>query len=194
MSIRGFGRTLLVGLLLACSRAEASSILFPGPEGQVWQVQADRTVAAVPFQFHSGKCSGATGFGTSCPVPSPDQRLVAFTKDNDLWVYELETKQAHRITRVGQPSTERYARVFVYITGWSRDGGRVLYHVDHGLNYAIEGHGALPEARTADYGHFIYDRRAGTSDRVSFPGTYQAWLPDGRFLLVSRESPWLDSS
>lgn len=176
---------LLIPILTLTSPAGPTTILVTDQNGHAWRVSSDGTISALPFEFSDGLCAGHIAHGTTCPVPSPDGLTVAFTRENDLWLYGVESGDSRRVTRVGRPEDERYASVFVYVTAWSPDGTRILHHVVHGEVEDVEGARPDLEVRPADYGPFIHDQSSGTTAAVTVPGSYLAWLPDGALLLSS---------
>ena len=118
------------------------------------------------------------------PRPSPNNRLVAHTRKNDLWLLDVATGKSTQITHVGKPYDERHASVFVYITDWSPDSQRILYNVSPGTAACVDCTDRTGwEVQSADYGFYIYDLETKTTQPVEFPGKYQVWLPDGDFLL-----------
>src|SRR5207249_2589654 len=98
----------------------ASSVLVVTNVGRVLRVFSEGRIEAVPG-IPPERPSGALGHGTTRPVPSPDQRLVAFTRSNDLWLINLDKNKQIQVTSVGEPYTKTHASIFVYITAWSWD-------------------------------------------------------------------------
>jgi len=179
----------LVPLILGCRPANpaTSSILLSDEYGTVWRVYSVGQVERITFEFHTSRCSGTLHFGTTCPVPSPDKQLIAFTRDNDLWLFELKTSRASQVSQLGRPDTERYASVFVLITDWSPDSRQLLYSINHGDTEDPEGYSPTLEVFPHAYGYRIYDLQSAVSRPLSLPGNYLAWLPSGDFLLSSAE-------
>lgn len=195
---------LLVTCLLPClavplpAQAENSALVLHGGVGQqvsVWRVWSSGIVERLPFQFTNE--GGTSGLGDVGPVVSPDQRWIAFARDNDLWLLEVETGKEKQITHVGQPFDESYVSVFIYITAWSSDSGKLLYHVSHGV-YGCEGDCPDLQIRPQEYGFYIYDLKNGTTRRLKvpgeleIPGPLQAWLPNGDLILTPQDAEYLN--
>ena len=190
-----FSRSFLLFVILlhlACTsrtaQAENATILITH-RNQVWRVSAGGTAERLPFEFHGpGGGSGLRGHGTTGPLPSPNNRLVALTRKNELWLFDVATGKSTQITHVGKPYDERYASVFVYITDWSPDNQRILYNVSSGLLDCVDCTDRDDwEVRSADYGFYIYDLETNSSHSIMLPGQYEAWLPDGDLLLTSQD-------
>jgi Tol biopolymer transport system component len=130
------------------------------------------------------------GQGSTLALPSPDQQWVAFTRENDLWLWDVARGAATRATQVGAPYDQRYASVFVLLTAWSADSRRLLFHVSAGNLECVDCDRPDFELRPAEYGFFFYDLESGAVRGLGsdLPGQFEAWLPDGEFLLSSPES------
>lgn len=180
---------LLLGCCLARAQAE-NSILFVHVKAScqvsVWRVASNGTAESLPFQFGEA-CSFSLGIGGTEPLPSPDQRWIAFARDNNLWLLDVPLMEATQITHVGKPYNQRYASVDVFITAWSPDSRRVLYHVTPGMTDCIDCQRPDWEMRPADYGFYVYDLEEKSTRPIELPGSFHAWLPDGDFLLSSNE-------
>jgi hypothetical protein len=75
--------------------------------------------------------SKQTGKGISFPVPSPDGRYILFSmidhgyfsifdKNSDLYLFDLETKQYHRLDNINSPCTDSFH-------AWSKNGRWVVF-------------------------------------------------------------------
>src|SRR6266508_3488167 len=83
---------LLVSTYLVVAQT-ASSVLVVTNLGRVLRVFSEGKIEAISIAATSPeRPSSALGQGITGPVPSPDQRSVAFTRENDLWVINLDTK------------------------------------------------------------------------------------------------------
>ncbi len=154
----------------------------------MWRVSTDGKLERLPFEFRSpGSSSGWGPQGTTQPLASPDQRWIAFIKDNDLWLLKIATGQTAQVTHVGKPHDDNFLAVETWITAWSPDSRHVLYSVEQGIRMYAKSYKVHP----ADYGFHIYDLETKTSHPIKFPGTFKAWLPDGDFLLSSVGEPLL---
>jgi len=97
---------------------------------------------------------------------SPDGRMLAYIRDDQVWLYDLELGSNRQLTTVG--------RLHMYPI-WSPDGTRVAYHA------------ARPDA---DNGDVYVQAVSGDSVGVHVGGTPGSdrptqWLPDGRLLVAS---------
>ena len=180
---------LLGFLLTSLSAASARHAVHIFHADKVWSVQADGNIEEVPIDFDSGENEG--GVGTTAPVVSPDDRRVAFTKDNDLWIDDLKSGARQRLTHHGRKSDDTFASVYVLITGWSADGKQILYNVAHSDAEDPEGIDPPREIRAVPYGFRILDVANGGSKAARLAGEFQLWLPDGRFLLTSSDADYL---
>jgi len=176
-------------LLTSLSAASGRRVLHVFHAEKFWSVQASGAIEEVPFSFNFGENEG--GVGTTGPVVSPDGRRVAFTKDNDLWVYDLKSGASQRLTRHGRKSDDVFTSVYVLITAWSADGRQILYNVAHSDAEDPEGIEATREVRAVPYGFRILDVAQDASKPIRLAGEFQLWLPDGRFLLTSSDADYL---
>ena len=145
---------------------------------RVWRASADGRIEQLPYSFPERGTQYAN-HGSTYPLPSSDQRHIAFVRDNDLWLLDIATGSVTQATHLGRPFTASQASVYVLVTTWSSDSRRLLYHVTHGQT---EGSPDL-ELPAAEYGFHIYDTESGESQPIDIPGEYLAWLPSGDFLL-----------
>ena len=146
---------------------------------RVWWVSADGRIEELPYSFPEGGSRDAN-HGSTYPLPSSDQRQIAFVRDNDLWLLDVGTGSVTQTTHVGRPFTANQASVYVLVTTWSSDSRRLLYYVTYGRTMGS------PELElpAAEYGFHIYDTESGESQPIDIPGEYLAWLPSGDFLLT----------
>jgi hypothetical protein len=128
-------------------------------------------------------------FGSTSPQVSPDQLWIAFTKENDLWLYNTRTQTMRRATHVGRPYTEKLASVLVLVMSWSADSTRVLVKVVAGETECVdcEDRGDWKK-RKSTYGYFAYSVRTGGLSKIALPEDFSVWdwRADGR-LVGSRE-------
>jgi hypothetical protein len=151
-------------------------------KGRTWTIGSDGFVQAFKYNFGQGP-RYFTMAGSTIPILSPDPKLIAFTRNNDLWLLNLKSMKATRATRVGQPQTREFASVYVLISLWSRDGRKILYQVEQGPTEDLEGATPALKPRKVSYGPFIYDVDGGTSSPVLVPGAVRAWLLGGDFVV-----------
>ena len=104
--------------------------------------------------------------GSTSPRVSPDQHWVAFTRENDLWLYNTRTQRMRRATHIGRPYTEKLASVLVLVVNWSADSTRVLLKVTAGDTECedCEDRGDWKPRKSA-YGYFAYNIGTGGSAR-----------------------------
>ena len=149
----------------------------------VWRAYADGRIEQFPHSFPESGTEFAH-YGSTYPLPSSDQRHIAFVRDNDLWLLDIGTGSVTQTTHIGRPYTASQASVFVLVTAWSSDSRRLLYYVMAGETEDPEGRSPELEVRVAEYGFHIYDTESGESQPIDIPGEYLAWLPSGDFLLT----------
>ncbi len=154
---------------------------------RVWRAYADGRIEQLPYSFPE-RGNESAHYGSTYPLPSNDQRHIAFGRDNDLWLLDVGTGSVTQATHVGRPYTAGQASVFVLVTAWSSDSRRLLYHVMAGETEDPEGRSPELEVRAAEYGFHIYDMESGESQSIDIPGEYLAWLPSGDFLLTMTDS------
>ncbi|MEE8199909.1 MAG: hypothetical protein V3R29_01965, partial [Candidatus Acidoferrales bacterium] len=149
----------------------------------LWRVWSSGRAEQLTYEFPRGEHGKETG--TTRPTDSPDERWVAFARDGELWLLEILTGQLTQITRIAQPYDETYASIEALVTAWSPGSQKILYAVDHGETECVdcEDRGDW-EVRPAEYGFFIYDLENEVHQGIEFPGKFEAWLPDGSFLLT----------
>ncbi len=123
--------------------------------------------------------------GTTGPVPSPDQRFIAYVRAFDVWVYDLATSTAQQVTKWGRPGNDSTAASFVWISGWSPRGTQLLVYVDHEEVEDPEGVHPDLAVQPADFGHYSCDVNRRACSKVALPGTFQGWLADDTYLLTT---------
>lgn len=117
---------------------------------------------------------------------SPLQQKIAYCQNNDLWVYDLTTKQRSQLTHIGKPYTKKLASVEIEIARWSWDESKILYSVIGGITEDPEGYSPTLGERPAEYGLHIYDLKSATSKVLPSHisgGAIVAWLEDEDFVL-----------
>jgi Tol biopolymer transport system component len=180
-------------VLLICSAVAAETpswkLISDAQKSAVWRVSSNGSIAKVDFPFFNRKTNSGISIGSS-PLPSPDQRKIAYIKSNDLWLYDIDTNVDQRLTNIGQPEDDKFASVFVAAITWSSDSKKILYRVLSGLTEPeLLGHGEAwkKEKREAEFGTRVLDinTRASSSIEVQgIPDSLPVWLPNGKFLVV----------
>lgn len=124
------------------------------------------------------------GFGDTAPLPSPDNRWVAFARDSNLFLLNVVSGRERQITTNGKPYKWPYASVEVFISAWSNDSNRIVFALVHGDTGCPDNCPHDFWIRKAPYGFYTYDLGTQLIKRVSLPSGFRfhAWLPDGRFL------------
>jgi hypothetical protein len=156
--------------------------------GTVWQVFADGRAERLSLPgADTARWGGDVEKGTTGPVASPDQRSIAYIRDLDVWLYDVATKRARQVTRLARPGNDTTAATFVWITGWSPTGTRLLVYLDHEDAEDPEGYHPNLAVQPADFGHYTCDVNRGACSKVALPGTFEGWLPDDTYLLTTKE-------
>ena len=127
--------------------------------------------------------------GSTRPQVSPDQRWIAFTKENDLWLYNTRTQKMRRATHAGRPYTEKLASVLVLVVNWSADSTRVLLNVVAGDTECVDCDDRDDwKPRKSAYGYFAYNVSTGRLSRIALSEGFSVWdwRADGR-MVGSRE-------
>lgn len=171
--------------LLIVNSVSAQTVLVVSGT-QVWKIDPRGTIGRVDYDF-GGPAVQTSMHGTTGPVVSPDQKRIAFTRGNDLWVLDLAGLRSIQATKVGRPDTNQLASVFVLITSWSADSRKILYHVESGETDDPDSTALERKVRKAPYGDYVYDLTTRTSSRTFLPGDFRAWLLDGDFLAQAGE-------
>ncbi len=190
--IPAFAGMTTVLSLIACSNLSAAprSNLLLSHKSKVWRVEASGVAESLGVEFEGG--NDVDHQGTSSPVVSPDQTLLAYTKANDLWVMNLADQSSSRLTKYGRAETANTTSVYVLISAWSSDSRQILYYVSHSDEDTLDDSQATLDIPSAPYGYRVYDVLTKTNTAIKFPGEFQIWLPDGSFLLTSAETDLFD--
>ncbi len=156
--------------------------------GTVWRVFPSGRVERLSLPGAEDKrWAGDIDKGTTAPVPSPDQRYVAYARALDVWLYDLAADSARRLTSMALPGNDTTAATFVWITGWSPTGERLLVYLDHEEVEDPESYRPNLAVQAADYGYYSCDVPLARCSRVTLPGNFQTWLPSGEYLLSTDE-------
>lgn len=141
-----------------------------GPQVEVWRVSSD---GKADFLKGFGPASPwIQGYPSYWPVPSPDSRMVAFVRDLNVWIWDVERDKVWKVTRIGRPGDTGYADVLTLVGPWSRDGKKVVYCVTNS-NWSSGGMTDLVDprkVRRAPYGSYVYDIALRRSRLVSGTG------------------------
>ncbi len=157
----------------------------------IYRVGSDGSIDKIALE--ADDFGGGLAHGMRRPVPSPDQKKIAFTIDGELWIHDLEYGSTIPVTDVAQPADPPWKSVFVTIKGWSPDSRRVIYRIGGDDTFVLCNHGEPPlKPRDAPFGFYVYDvenMKSRALDELN-PADYlmighEAWLRDGSFLLTS---------
>lgn len=156
-----------LGIIDPVLSPDASQLVFAAL-GDLWHVDLSAT-AATPVQLTDDV------FMDLSPSWSPDGSKIAYVSDKDgkadIWVMELSSKSAQRITDTPTPAN---------MPVWSPQGDRIAYITDIGNSIFISG-----EIQ-------VLDIASGQSRVVSEPifgPSAPAWSPDGSKLAVYHRMP-----
>jgi len=121
------------------------------------------------------ECAATSGVGSSAPLLSPDGRAVAY-RDEELWVADLsDPAGAAAVTTLG-PSNE----VCVQLTAWSRDGRRLLFHLDTIGGYDVD----PPMPQGVERGFYLWERGAGSARHLPWLRGAEGFASDDRGLIA----------
>lgn len=157
---------------------------------KLYKVYANGILEKIDLQVDRG-ISATSGKGSTAPLPAFNNSLIAFIRNDNLWLYDLDTKKSQQITFVGQPQDSIFASIKIFITGWSLSNQKLLYHVSPGPIDCADCDQTWRQ-RKADYGHYIYDLRTKEHKKVKLPGEYSGWIFD-ESILVRTRSPYVIS-
>jgi Tol biopolymer transport system component len=191
----------LLRLILAAALQQpgtTSTLVFA--KGHAFRVYSSGRIEKTSFEFGEGGPHRADlGRGSTDPLLSPDGRYLAFTKNNDLWLFDSETGKRRQLTKIAVEPTKRFNGASVLTSAWSPDSKEILYYVDEEIPLAGEGgqEVAYPQAirKPIQFGFHIYNLPLGRSRSVNIPHTgiddhdsntlyYQAWLRDGTYIVT----------
>lgn len=172
---------LLLGLAVippapAADQASAYLVRRDGRgDAALWRATSSGTIELVQPSFGGGYVGGLFN---DVPVVSPDDKLLALSRNGDLWVRDLATSDERRITEAALPDDGHYAEVRVEVLAWSPGGDRLLYEVVRPDRFPRAGCGEGPASivRDAPYGVYLYATKSGASHAVTLPGPFEAWL------------------
>ena len=123
--------------------------------------------------------------GRTIPMVSPDNRWIAFIRENDLWLYNTRTRATQRATHVGRPYTKIFASVLALGVTWSADSTKVLINVTPGETECVDCDDRGDwKKRRANYGYFTYNIASGALTRMALPADFDVWdwRADGRLV------------
>lgn len=161
-----------------------SSLSNFGNSRKLYKVYANGTLEQIDLQIERD-ISFTSDEGSTAPLPAFNNSLIAFIRNDNLWFYELDTKKSQQITFVGQPQDSIFAAIKLFITGWSLNSQKVLYHVSSGEISCADCDKTWGK-READYGHYIYDLGTTEHKKVELPGQYSGWIFDESILVRAR--------
>lgn len=144
---------------------QRDSVLWDSQSDKVFRIFAEGKIEQVlpPPK----KSSLKVWQGINNVLIAPNQQLIAYTQDNDLWVYDIQTMISRRLTTIGQPFTDQFVSIEVIAKRWSFDGTKIMYEVAEGLYGNPDGDLPDLETRPGPYGRYIYNLK--TSSSREFP-------------------------
>ena len=138
-----------------------------------YRVSSDGKI--VPFKMPPGTRWGGGGpEGSADPLPSPDDRMLAFIQKGGLLIRPMEGGKAVTVV-------SGYPHEMLYITGWSPDGSQLVYFL--GPPQADD----APPSKVTTSKHFVYDLKAKTRREIKLDGSLCGWLPNGDMLIYNNE-------
>ncbi len=145
----------------------------------VWKVDTRGRIAPFPYEFPVAY--DASVLGSTVPMPSPDCRWIAYGRDYDLHILDVQLRQDRQITRFGRPPGKSHTYADVLLNAWSADSRQVLFTVAPGETTSESGELLVPEA---PYGSYIYTLSTAATKAVALPKGFQVtgWMPDSRLL------------
>jgi hypothetical protein len=154
----------------------------------IYRVSANGEIAKL--ELRAKNLGGHMSYGTRGPVVSPNQEWIAFTRDNDLWLYDVRSAHEVPVTEVGQPFEPPMKAVFVNIKTWSPDSRFLVYRVSYHEMPPMDYSGPPLQVRQAAYGFYLYDLKSGATTRLNEASdlshyllvSHVAWLNDETFL------------
>jgi len=195
---RALGRALLAAILFVPAShigPRPNESCTPGAcrlitiRSAIWRVYPSGSAERVDLPgADTARWSADIARGTTGPVASPDQRFVAYIRALDVWVYDLAAKTAHQVTRLARPGNETTAATFVWITGWSPAGTRLLVYLDHQEVEDPEGDRPNLAVQPADFGHYTCEVKVRGCSKIVLPGTFRAWFANDQYLLTSDDA------
>lgn len=163
-----------------------SALFATHSQNCLWRVYSDGNIEKVScFQDTPFGYRGHAYLGENYPRISSDQHYVAAIRQDDLWIFEPDTKKIVRMTQVAKPYTNKYLSIEVNIVEWSWDSSKLLYSISSG-DPGSGDDGFDRKERPAKYGFYIYDVKHKSTIFTPYlkGGGLEAWLPDGDMLHV----------
>lgn len=218
-----FIATLLIAIFInpyvICANDRDSILFATGSMNCVLRVYSDGNIEKVLYLDGPSGYGGSIYYGSDSPLISPDQRHVAIIWEDDLWIFEPDTKNLTQLTQVAKPYTEKYLSVEVKTKSWSWDSRKLFYSVSSG-DPGSGDDGFDRKVRPANYGFYIYNVEDKSTKFVSesisnstldklvpnFNKTLFDWSQDGTTLIngnkinkklswghidISRDGKWL---
>ena len=199
---------VVVSLTLCLAGAPGSAIAAPADDGDgfllntggwwgpIYRMEPSGKIEPLELSMVPNREAGFHQPGQ--PVFSPDQRWIAFTRDNDLWLSAVERDLEFPVTHAGQPSTDHLMAVYATARSWSPDSRYLIYRIKGNRmeGYCGCGGGPVPKPREAEYGFYRYDLERGKTLRLDEAENlshflmleHAAWLDAKTFLVRSSAS------
>lgn len=190
------GRVILLTSLLLASFAGPSRagdkpstfpyVVYTGRGFDLWRIDKAghaKSSQKLPWGLREGNMEGSTE-----PTLSPDGKKLAYLKANNLWVKDLSSGKPLQLTTVGFEKDPKYLPVHPLISGWSQDGSKLLYYLQH-MEAGEEAEGDGPdegfarEVKQLDYGYYFYDQASGKTTPLGLEDApFVGWDHDGEMV------------
>ena len=154
---------MLRAVLLRSALVALAGVLATPPAAGQWTNRYPKVPGFSHHVYLEGYEMPTVGAGVTDPAPSPDGRSVALASRGWLWVLDLETGRARRVTSGGAVDAR---------PAWSPDGRRLAFVRDTGAETSV----------------VVLDLASGAEDVLAAePGLEldPAWTPDGTALVYA---------
>lgn len=167
------GLALLCGLGAKKAPPKQPGFLFlvtlPGTSSEIWAVGKNgkaKRHTILPKGVVEGTLEGSTA-----PCLSPKGDKLAYLQGNNLYVKDLRSGKALKITQEGFAKDKLYEPVYPLISGWSFDGTKLLYYLKH-AEPGEEGEEDGPQRKVMPltYGYYLYDLSLSESKSIAMEG------------------------
>jgi hypothetical protein len=182
-----FARTLLLvaltSFVVSPLSAETESTLVVGfPDiGTVSRVYIDGRIERIEIPGSQPR-GGSVAYGSDLPSPSPDNKYIAFVRDNELWILDVQQRTTRKIAPAQNEKTKIDG---MSITAWSWDSRLLLYYLQPLLRPDASHQQIVGSMISADAANFrIYDLNSAETEQVTLPGRFAAWLSDRSLILI----------
>ena len=134
---KGFSTILLLVIVVFALLAGAMYWFMYKPTNELAQtvIPKKATISSIVYNKNNsiwvanddGTNQVNTNISGSEPVLSPDRKWIAYVKDNDIYKYNIETKQQKKLTNQGLKETEELVGTKPTYLKWSPDGKYISF-------------------------------------------------------------------